>query len=179
MFYFHCTKKLAKSLKVSLIDSPMVTDGDWLDCRYVREIPLELPLDTLVFTTAATNYSLVHPFDRRESIDEIVLVFQQRLAWLTGKIIPKDPESYQIDKTAFKRVIGCMNEQVQSLLYIVKKQLAGEGVQFEKIEEYLNSGISGGLFPQNEFRKRLDANLSPNTSSTRAPHLSLVSLVRD
>jgi hypothetical protein len=174
MLHLHCTAKLAKTLRVSLLPAPDENALDWLNCWYVRDIPLNLPLDALLFTNAATNYSLVHPFDRRESIDEITLVFQQRLAWLTGKPLPTEPEPYQTCKTASKRVLGCMNELVESIYLKAEDQLAQEGVQFEKIEDHLNSGISGGLFPMKEFRKRLDEDLPPTANSSGVPHLRLV-----
>jgi hypothetical protein len=174
MLHLHCTAKLAKALRVSLQPAPDESTLEWLNCWYVRDIPLDLPLDALLFTNAVTNYSLVHPFDRRESTDEIVLLFQQRVAWLTGKPLPAAPEPYQTCKTASKRLLGCMNELVESIYLKAESQLAEEGVQFEKIEEHLNSGISGGLFPLKEFRKRLDEDLLPNSSSSGVPHLRLV-----
>jgi hypothetical protein len=174
MLHLHCTAKLAKTLRVSLQPAPDENSLDWLDCWYIRDIPLNLPLDALLFTNSATNYSLVHPFDRRESIDEVVLVFQQRLAWLTGKPLPAAPEPYQTCKTTSKRLLGCMNELVESIYLKAEDQLAQEGVQFEKIEDHLNHGISGGLFPLKEFRKRLDEDPPPNTNLSGVPHLRLV-----
>jgi len=174
MLYLHCTKKLAKTLKAKLAPAPNDNDLDWLDCWYVRGIPLDLPFDVLLFTNVSTNYSLVHPFDRREKIDEIVLVFQQRLAWITEKPVPTGSELYQICKTSSRRVIGCMNEQIESLLYEVDLQISGDGVQFEKIEEHLNAGISGGLIPQDEFWKRLGTINSPNFKATKSQHLRIV-----
>ena len=82
MLHLHCTAGLGKALKVKLMPAPNESDLDWLDCWYARHIPLDLPLDALLFTNASSNYSLVHPFDRRENPDEVVATFQQRLAWV-------------------------------------------------------------------------------------------------
>jgi hypothetical protein len=75
MLHLNCTAKLARALKIKLSTAPAEKDLDWLDCWYVRDIPLDFPLDALLFTNVATHYSLVHPFDRRESIDKIIVVF--------------------------------------------------------------------------------------------------------
>jgi len=174
MIYLNCTAKLAKAMKVKLAPSPDEDRLNWLQNWYVRDIPLDLPLDALLFTNAATLYSLVHPFDRRESIDEIVLVFQQRLAEITQQAIPLTPEPYKICKSSSRRVVGCMNEQTEMLLYMVDRQLSGDGVQFEKIEEDLNNGMSGGLFPKAEFEKRLSEDPQIKTKATKAPHLRVV-----
>ncbi len=174
MLHLHCTSKLIKTLKTKLAPVPNENDLDWFDCWYVRDIPLDLRFDALLFTNVATNYSLVHPFDRREKIDEIVLVFQRRLAWIIKKPVPTRPEPFQICKTSSQRVIGCMNEQVKVLLYKVDDQLSGDGVYFEKIEDFLNAGIFGGLFPQEEFRKRLDQSTLPKFKATKFPHMRIV-----
>jgi hypothetical protein len=174
MLHLHCTAKLAKALKVTLVPAPDENGMDWLDCWYVRDIPLDLPLDALLFTNAATNYSMVHPLDKREPIDEIVLVFQQRLAWTISKPVPRQSEPYQVCKSSSRRVIGCMNEQVETLLYEVDRQLSEDGVQFEKVEDHLNAGISGGLFPKDEFQRRLDQGAFPKLKGTKFPHLRIV-----
>ena len=174
MLYLNCTANLAKTLKMKLSPSPDEKNLDWLDCWYVRDIPLDFPLDALLFTNAATHYSLVHPFDRRESIDEIILVFQQRLAEVTNRPIPMRPEPYKVCKTSSRRVLGCMNEQAYALLHKVERQRSEEGVQFEKIEEHLNAGISGGLFPQAEFKKYLGQDAATKTKPTKSPHMRIV-----
>lgn len=155
MLHFHVTAKLAKALNVRP-EEPPVTDGvDWLECWYVRDISLDLPLDALLFTNAGTFYSLVHPFDRRERIGEIVGVFQHRLEQITGRNFTSDPGAFRVYKTASRRVIGCMNELALMVEYEVERHLQGEGVSFEEIEDHLNNGIVGGLFPKAEFSKRL------------------------
>jgi hypothetical protein len=174
MLYLNCTAKLARTMKTKLAPSPDEARLDWLDNWYVRDIPLNLPLDALLFTNAATLYSLVHPFDRRESIDQITLVFQQRLAEITEQAIPLRPEPYTLCKSSSRRVVGCMNEQTETILYMVDRQLSGDGVRFEKIEEDLNNGISGGLFPRAEFEKRLAEDPQIKTRATKAPHLRVV-----
>ena len=67
-----------------------------------------------------------------------------------------------------------MNEQVYVMLYEVERQRSEEGVQFEKIEEHLNAGISGGLFPQAEFKKHLDQGAAAKTKPTKSPHMRIV-----
>jgi hypothetical protein len=174
MLHLNCTAKLARALKIKLSTAPAEKDLDWLDCWYVRDIPLDFPLDALLFTNVATHYSLVHPFDRRESIDEVIVVFQQRLAGLIGNPIPIRPKPYKVCKTSSRRVLSCMNEQVYVLLYEVERQRSEEGVQFEEIEEHLNAGISGGLFPQAEFKKYLGQGAATKTKPTKSPHMRIV-----
>jgi hypothetical protein len=174
MLQFHVTAKLTKALKVRPKEPP-VTDGtDWLECWYVRDIPLDLPLDALLFTNAETLYSLVHPFDRRERIDEIVGVFQQRLEHITERDFTSDPGVFRVCKTASRRVTGCMNELAMMVEYEVERHLQGDGIRFEVIEDHLNNGIVGGMFPKAEFAKRLDNDGSQQSTPTTAPHLRLV-----
>jgi hypothetical protein len=174
MLHLHCTAGLGKTLNVTLMPAPNESDLDWLDCWYARHIPLDLPLDALLFTNAATNYSLVHPFGRRERPEEVVVTFQQRLAWVLGQPVPTRPKSYSLCKTSSRRVLGCMNEQTENLLYLVDRQLTEDGVQFEVIEGHLNAGISGGLFPRTEFEKRIGQNSHTNLKSTKSPFMKIV-----
>jgi len=162
MLQFHVTTKLAKALKIRPEEPPVPDGTDWLGCWYVRDIPLDLPLDALLFTNAETLYSLVHPFDRRERIDEIVGVFQQRIEHITGRDFTSDPGAFRVCKTASRRVTGCMNELVMMVEYEVERHHQGDGVRLEVIEDHLNNGIVGGLFPKSEFAKRAGAKfLSP------------------
>lgn len=155
MLYLHCTSKLAKALKIRPEEPPVPDGSDWLGCWYVRDVPLDLPLDALLFTNAETLYSLVHPFDRRERIDEIVGVFQQRIEHITGRDFTSDPGAFRVCKTASRRVTGCMNELALMVEYEVERHLQGDGVRLEVIEDHLNNGIVGCLFPKTEFAKRL------------------------
>jgi hypothetical protein len=156
MLQFHVTAKLAKALKVRPEEPPATDEVDWLKRWYVRDIPLDLPLDALLFTNAETLYSLVHPFDRRERIDEIVGVFQQRLEYITGQDFTSDTGALRVCKTASRRLTGCMNELTMMVEYEIERHLQGEGIQFEVIEDHLNEGIVGGVFPKREFAKRLN-----------------------
>lgn len=174
MLQFHVTAKLAKALKVRPEEPPATDEADWLARWYVRDIPLDLPLDALLFTNAETLYSLVHPFDRRERIDEIVGVFQQRLEYITGRDFTSDPGAFRICKAASRRVTGCMNELALMVEYEVERHLQGEGVRLEVIEDHLNAGIVGGLFPKTEFAKRLENDERPQPKPTKTPHLKLV-----
>lgn len=155
MLHLYCTAKLAKALKIRPEEAPVSDESDWMECWYVRDIPLDLPLDALLFTNAETLYSLVHPFDRRERIDEIVGVFQQRLEHITGRDFTSDPGAFRVCKTASRRVTGCMNELALMVEYEVERHLQGDGVRLEVIEDHLNNGIVDGLFPKTEFAKRL------------------------
>jgi len=174
MLQFHVTAKLAKALKVRPEEAPVSDESDWLERWYVRDIPLDLPLDALLFTNAETLYSLVHPFDRRERIDEIVGVFQQRIEHFTGRDFTSDPGAFRVCKTASRRVTGCMNELALMVEYDVERHLQGDGVRLEVIEDHLNSGIVGGLFPKTEFAMRLGTDGKLKSKPTPAPHLRLV-----
>jgi len=173
MLQFHVAAKLAKALKVKPEELPATHEADWLERWYVRDIPLDLPLDALLFTNAETLYSLVHPFDRRERIDEIVGVFQQRLEYITGRDFTSDPGAFRVCKAASRRVTGCMNELVMMVEYEVERHHQGDGVRLEVIEDHLNNGIVGGLFPKAEFAKRLDNGGSQQSKPTKAPYLKL------
>jgi len=174
MLHLHCTSKLAKVLKVRPKEPPVPDGSGWLERWYVRDIPLDLPLDALLFTNAETLYSLVHPFDRRERIDEIVGVFQQRLERITGRDFTSDPGAFRVCKTASRRVTGCMNELALMVEYDVERHLQGDGVRLEVIEQSLNAGVIGGKFPEKEFRQRLEADGKRAFRPTKAPHLRLV-----
>lgn len=174
MLQFHVTAKLAKAMKVRPEEAPVPDESDWLERWYVRDIPLELPLDALLFTNAETFYSLVHPFDRRERIDEIVGVFQQRLEHITGRDFTSDPGAFRVCKTASRRVTGCMNELEMMVEYEVERHLQGDGVRLEVIEDHLNNGIVGGVFPKAEFAMRLENDGRPQSKPTKTPHLKLV-----
>ena len=113
-------------------------------------------MDALLFTNAETLYSLVHPFDRRERIGAIANVFQHRLEYITGRDFTSRPDAFRICKTASRRVTGCMNELAMMIEYEAERSFQEEGVRFEVIEEWLNSGVIGGLFPGREFVKRLN-----------------------
>ncbi len=176
MLHLHCTSKLAKALKTKLTLAPNAEELDWLNNWYVRDIQLNAPLDALLFTNGPTFYSLVHPFDRRESIEEITTVFQQRLAWLIGKEIThhREPSPFAVCKTASRRILGCMNELAIEIEYIAEAQFIGDGISFENIEERLNNGIIGGLSPQREFQNRLETNTQTNSRPRKSPQLRLV-----
>ncbi|PIW31138.1 MAG: hypothetical protein COW30_00440 [Rhodospirillales bacterium CG15_BIG_FIL_POST_REV_8_21_14_020_66_15] len=174
MLQFHVTAKLAKALKVRPEEPPVPDGNDWLEGWYVRDIPLDLPLDALLFTNAETFYSLIHPFDRREPIDEIVGVFQHRLEHITGRDFTSNPGAFRVCKTASRRVLGCMNELTMMIEYEVERHLQGDGVRFEVIEQRLNAGVIGGTFPENEFRQRLEAAGKRLFKPTKTPHLRLV-----
>jgi len=174
MLQFHVTAKLTKALKVRPEEPPVPDGSGWLERWYVRDIPLDLPLDALLFTNAETLYSLVHPFDRRERIDEIVGVFQQRLEYITGRDFTSDPGAFRVCKTASRRVTGCMNELALMVEYEVERHLQGNGVRFEVIEDHLNNGIVGGLFPKQEFTTRLEKDGRAQSKATTTPHLKLV-----
>lgn len=174
MLQFHVTAKLAKALKIWPEEPPPPGNIGWLERWYVRDIPLELPLDALLFTNAETLYSLVHPFDRRERIDEIAKVFQHRLEHITGRDFTSDPSAFRICKTASRRVTGCMNELAMMVEYEVERHLRGDGVRLEVIEDHLNEGIVGGIFPKAEFAKRLGTDGTSKSKLTTAPHLRLV-----
>ena len=174
MLQFHITAKLAKALKVRSEEAPAPHGTDWLEGWYVRNIPLELPLDALLFTNAETLYSLVHPFDRREPIDEIVGVFQQRLEHITGRDFTSDPGAFRVCTAASRRVTGCMNELAVMIEYEVERHLQRDGVRFEVIEDHLNDGIIGGVFPKREFATRLGTDGNSISKPTPAPHLRLI-----
>lgn len=174
MLQFHVTAKLAKALKIRPEEPPVPDGTDWLECWYVRDIPLDLPLDALLFTNAATFYSQVHPFDRRERIGEIVGVFQRRLEHITGRDFTSDPGAFRVCKTASRRVTGCMNELALIIKYDVERHLQGDGVRLEVIEDHLNNGIVGGVFPNKEFAKRLENDGRPQSKPTKTPHLRSV-----
>ncbi len=175
MLHIYCTAKLAKVLKVDRIPAPNEVNSGRLDNWYVRDIPLKAPLDALLFTNAETLYSFVHPFDRRENIDDILLVFQQRLSEIMGERPPLgQPEPYAICKTASRRILGCMNELAIEVEYIAEAQFIGDGINFENIEERLNNGIIGGLSPQMEFHERLGTNARAGFKPTKTQHLKIV-----
>jgi len=175
MLHLHCTEKLAKAFRTKLTLAPNAEELDWLNNWYVRNIRLNAPLDALLFTNSATLYSFVHPFDRRENIEDIVLVFQQRLSEITDNRPPlRKPELYAICKTASRRILGCMNELANEVEYIAEAQFHGDGISFENIEERLNNGIIGGLSPQREFQNKHEASAEPISKITKATHLRLV-----
>ena len=171
---FHVTAKLANVLNVRPTELVVSDRFGWLDCWYVRDIPLGLPLDALLFTNAETFYSLVHPFDRRERIDEIVGVFQHQLEHITGRDFTSDPSAFRVCKTASRRVLGCMNELALMVEYEVERHLQAGGVRLEVIEDHLNEGVIGGLFPKQEFWERLENGKSQRSKSTKTPHLRLI-----
>ena len=173
MLYFHVTGRLLRALKVKPTGVRVPDRVNWLDCWYVRDIPLDLPLGALLFTNAETFYSLVHPFDRRERIDEIVDVFQQRLEYITGRDFTSDPGAFRVCKAASRRVLGCMNELALMVEYEVDCHLQGEGVRLEAIE-HLNEGIVGGLFPKQEFWKRIRNEKSQPFKPTKTPYLRFI-----
>lgn len=156
MLHFHLTAKLAKTLRVKPEPTHKSDEADWLERWHVRDIPLNAPLDALLFTNAETLYSLVHPFDRRERIDEIVGIFQHRLEYITERDFTSQPDAFRICKTASRRVVGCMNELAMMIEFEAERAFREEGVRFEVIEENLNSGVIGGKFPEKEFAKRLN-----------------------
>ncbi len=175
MLHIHCTTKLANILKVDRYPAPVRERSGWLDDWYIRDIPLKAPLDALLFTNAETLYSFVHPFDRRQNVEDIVLVFLHRLSEITGNRPPlRQLEPYAICKTASRRILGCMNELAMEVEYIAEAQFVEDGVSFENIEERLNNGIIGGLSPQREFQKRLEGSTQPSFKTSNAAHLRLV-----
>jgi hypothetical protein len=172
MLQFHITAKLAKTLRVKLeapFDGAEVGD---LNSWYVRDIPLDLPLDALLFTNAETLYTLVHPLDRRESADEIIELFRHRLEHITGQSFTPSP--YRICKTASRRVLGCANEQALEIQYLAQAHAKGDGVRFEVIEDRLNNGIIGGAIPKDAFASLLETSCGPRFKPTKAPHLRVV-----
>ena len=158
MLWLHCTARLANSLGVERMPAPDPDSLDWLDCWYVRDVPLPLSLDALLFTNAATLYSLVHPFDRRERVDRIAAVFQARLQQVAGDAAVRTRRSgaFGVCMTASRRVAGCMNELAFTIAHEAEHRGEDAGLRFEAIENRLNEGVVGGLFPVAEFRKRLD-----------------------
>ena len=156
MLWLHCTARLAESLGVERMPAPDVDGLDWLDFWYVRDVPLPLSLDALLFTNAATLYSLVHPFDRRERVDRIAAVFRTRLQQVAGDAAAGRSGAFRICRTASRRVVGCMNELAFTIAYETEHRDEDRGFRFEAIENRLNEGVVGGLFPVAEFRKRLE-----------------------
>jgi len=152
--------------------APDAGEADWLDSWYLRDVHLDAPLDALLFTNSETLYSLVHPFDRRETLDEIVWLFEARLSEITGR--PFNQESvaaYAICKTASRRILGCMNDMCKEMQYHVQAQMAGEGVRFEVLEQRLNAGVFGGVFPDREFEERLGKASQAGQKPARDSHL--------
>jgi len=139
---------------------------------YVRDIPLDLPLDALLFTNAETLYTLVLPLDHRESADEIIELFRHRLEHITGQSFASSP--YRIYKTASRRVLGCTNEQALEIQYMAQAQAEGDGVRFEVIEDRLDNGIIGSAVPKGAFERLLEMSCRPQFRRTKAPHLRVV-----
>ena len=155
MLWLHCTARLAESLGVERMPAPDPDGLDWLDCWYVRDVSLRLPLDALLFTNAATLYSPVLPFDRRERVGEIVAMFGARLVHVAGHAAVGRLEPFRVCRTASRRIVGCMNDLALTITYEAERQAGEDGVRFETIEDRLNEGVVGGLFPKAVFQRRL------------------------